>query len=347
MKKNLNTLRKVNPSLWDRFLFFSDLDGTLLNNKSEVSKFTCKVVKKVLGAGHVFCIVTGRPPKDSIAIYKKLGLKHLMCNLDGAYIWNPSDEKYLPLNLCFNTDIAIKILSTKKVMKYVDNFTIENYEGAFMRYVPKTMVHDGQFNSFGIKPDQKINVCKPDFSNIKNIDCHSILLQVKNNRKDYLDLLLFELHLMSKTLLTRVWEDPAAGYIVEIISKFASKETALHYLTDYYSIPKEMCFAFGDGTNDEGMLRTANFGCAMMNACPTAKSAASFITKHTNNQDGVAKTIQYLFDSVSKAMEEQKKVIIAEYRKKNGLIHEKIAKIKKIKKKIKNYVKEKAKSWKK
>ena len=181
------------------------------------------------------------------------------------------------------------------------------------------MVHDGQFNTFGIKPDQKINRADPELANIKDVDTHAILLQVKDNRKDYMNQLLYELHLLSKTLLTRVWNEKEVGYVVEVICKFASKETALDYLSDYYSVPKELCFAVGDGTNDEGMLRKAANGYAMMNACDTAKSAASFITKYTNNQDGVAKTIEYLNKRVYGIMKKERQRIIAEYQKRHRL----------------------------
>ena len=316
MATEKNSTGKIIKSIYyDRILFFSDLDGTLLNSNSDVSKFTCKIVKRLLDAGHVFCIITGRPPKDALHIYKKLHLKHLMCNLDGAYIWNPSDKSFSPINWCFNSRTALKILTNKKIMRYVDNFCVENYKGVFLRYRPKVMVHDGQFNTFGIKPDQKINLCSKNLSNIKGVDCHAILLQVKDGNKDNLDQLLFELHFVSKTLLTRVWNEPEVGYVVEVICKFASKETALDYLSDYYSIPKEMCFAFGDGTNDEGMLRKASYGYAMMNACPTAKSAASFITKYTNNEDGVARTIEYLGKKVYRVIKRQRDKVIAEYKK--------------------------------
>ncbi|MCF0227620.1 MAG: HAD-IIB family hydrolase [Malacoplasma sp.] len=344
MEKSKRLLgRNKDVSVWERFLFFSDLDGTLLNNKSDVSPLTIKMVKMLVDAGHIFCIITGRPPKDSIHIYRKLGLKHLMCNLDGAYIWNPTDSTYLPINLCFNSEIAIKILSSKKVMRYVDNYTVQNYRGFYVRYIPKKKLKDCQFNTFGIKPDQKVELTGKDFKNIRGVDCHGILLQVKNGNKKYLDELLFELHLLSKTLLTRVWEDPGAGYIVEVISKFASKETALDYLSDYYSVPKEMCFAFGDGSNDEGMLRKVTFGYAMMNACPTAKSAASFITKYTNNEDGVARTIKYLIHKVSKSLKGEKKRIIEEYKKHNNIQDTKIKQIHKIRTKIGSYAKAKAK----
>ena len=42
------------------------------------------------------------------------------------------------------------------------------------------------------------------------------------------------------------------------------------------------------------MLSSATYGYAMMNGSVTAKLAASYITKHTNHDDGVAKTLNYI-----------------------------------------------------
>ena len=42
------------------------------------------------------------------------------------------------------------------------------------------------------------------------------------------------------------------------------------------------------------MLQEAAYGYAMVNGSATAKLAASYITKHTNENDGVAKTLDYI-----------------------------------------------------
>ena len=49
--------------------------------------------------------------------------------------------------------------------------------------------------------------------------------------------------------------------------------------------------AFGDGDNDEPMLREAGFGVAMANAEEKVKAAADYITG-SNEEDGVAKAIE-------------------------------------------------------
>ena len=316
MAKKKQSKPKIQP--WERFLIVSDLDGTLLNSDSDVSAYTCKVVRKMISLGHIFIIITGRPPQNALHIYKKLGLKHVMCNLNGAYIWNPADKSFIPINLCFNADIAIRILSSKKVMRYVDNFVIENYKGTYIRYIPKFQFKTAMFCSFHIRPHQTVVEVGKNLSRLKEADCHSILLQVKDRSKENLNKLIFELRFFSSTLISRVWFDPNLGYVVEINTKFATKGTALDFLSNYYSIPKENCIAFGDGDNDDEMLNTASYGYAMMNGSVTAKLAASYITKHTNNEDGVAKTLDYIEKLIHRGIRGNPKMsLIDEMERKN------------------------------
>ena len=300
---------------WERFLIMSDLDGTLLNNESDVSPLTVRTIKKLVASGHIFVIITGRPPQNSVHIYRKLGLKHLMCNLNGAYIWNPSDNDFIPVNLCFSANIVVRILSSKLVMKYVDNFVIENYNGTYIRYKPKLSEEAAEFSSFHIRPGQTVVEVGDNVSILKEADCHSVLVQVKDNDKDNLNKLIFELRLFSPTLVTRVWKDEYLGYMVEVTTKFANKGTALDYLSNYYSIPRENCIAFGDADNDCEMLQTATYGYAMMNGTAAAKLAASYITKYTNDKDGVAKVIVYIERLIHRTINTAKKRIIEEYEK--------------------------------
>ena len=293
-KKKQKAEKNKKVDSWDRYLIVSDLDGSLLNNKSDVSKFTCDTVKRIINNGHIFVIITGRPPKNALTIYKKLGLKHLMCNLNGAYIWNPADDKFVPVNLCFNSDVAVRILSSRKILKYVDNFVVENYKGTYMRYLPAPDKQSAEYSSFHIKPDQTVIQIGTNLTKLKNTDCYSVLLQLKGKSKEDLNNLIFELRLFSKTLITRVWSDAILGYVVEVNSKFATKGTALDYLSNYYSIPQENCIAFGDGDNDDEMLANASYGYAMMNGSMTAKLAADYITKYTNDEDGVARALAHI-----------------------------------------------------
>ena len=313
MKKISKTLYKqVQP--WERFLILCDLDGTLLDNKSKISTYTRDVIKRIVAEGHIFVLISGHTPHATLHHYKQLGLKHLMCNLNGAYIWNPSDKKFPSVNLCFNWNIAVDILSSHKIMQYVKNFAVENYKGTYMKYIPKAESELKELTrAFRIRNNQKISLCKSDLSNLFKVDCHSILLQLKSQSKEMLNKLIYELHSFSKKLNSHVWFDPEVGYLVEISTRFVTKPTALTYLSNYYSIPLEQCVVFGDGDNDIVMLKNAIYSFAMANASIPVKLAARYITKFANDNDGVARTLDYLDKSLARSLHAVKRKIKSEH----------------------------------
>lgn len=285
-------MRKVDDR--ERYLIVSDLDSTLLNNKSELDPLTIKVVKKLTSLGHIFCLVTGRPPVSALPIYNKLGLKSLMVNYNGAYIYNPNNKLYPALNLGFNFAIIKKILTTPSIVSHINNYVIETNNGTFFKRIPtdesaKSLL----YSSFHVHDLNLVKQVEPDFSNVKDYDVHSVLLQAKDSEQ--LDDILYELRRFSKTLITRIWQDYTFGYIFEINSVFATKGNALEYLSSYYSIDKAHTVAFGDGDNDSQMLSAANNGVAMKNGTTTAKLSASFITKYSNDEQGVARELIRFF----------------------------------------------------
>ena len=311
MENQLTNFKEVEP--WERFLILAGLDGTLLNNKGQLTARTKKVIKEITDAGHVFVIISGYTPVNTLKYYKQLGLKNLMCNLNGAYIWNPSDKGFVPVNLCFNWEVCVKILTSKRIMKYVKNFVIENYKGTYIKRIPKNKKDLKKLlKRFHLHKDQELTLCDKSFKNLKGVDCHSILLQVKEESKETLNMLIYELHRFSKKLNSHVWRDEKGVYFVEISTKFSTKGTALSYLSNYYSIPLEQCIAFGDSDNDAEMLRTAIYSFAMANGTVPAKLSAHYITKFTNDEDGVARTLEYLDRTFSRTSYAAKKKILAE-----------------------------------
>jgi len=76
-----------------------------------------------------------------------------------------------------------------------------------------------------------------------------------------------------------------------IISKNASKENAMLKASEYFNIPLAQMIAFGDDSNDIGMLKTAGISVAMGNAIAEVKDIADFVTT-SNNDDGIAVWIE-------------------------------------------------------
>lgn len=77
---------------------------------------------------------------------------------------------------------------------------------------------------------------------------------------------------------------------LEINAPGATKGDALTELCRMLDIPVEETAAFGDGTNDLSMIRTAGTGVAMANG-DAAVLAAADLTAPTNQEDGVARVL--------------------------------------------------------
>ncbi|MGI5976242.1 MAG: HAD family hydrolase [Candidatus Limivicinus sp.] len=77
---------------------------------------------------------------------------------------------------------------------------------------------------------------------------------------------------------------------IEINSADAGKGRALETLCGILGISVSEAAAFGDGTNDLGMIKTAGLGIAMANGDEIVRSAADYVTG-TNNDSGFGEAV--------------------------------------------------------
>jgi hydroxymethylpyrimidine pyrophosphatase-like HAD family hydrolase len=76
-----------------------------------------------------------------------------------------------------------------------------------------------------------------------------------------------------------------------VLSREASKQTALARLCADFGVPAERVLAIGDSRNDVPMLRWAGVGVAMANALPEVREAVRYVTA-SNAEEGVALAIE-------------------------------------------------------
>lgn len=83
---------------------------------------------------------------------------------------------------------------------------------------------------------------------------------------------------------------------IEIGATNDTKASGLVELTKILEIPIEEVLVFGDGDNDLEMLSTFPNSVCMNNGIEKAKKLSKYITKHDNNNSGVAEGIKYFID---------------------------------------------------
>ena len=85
---------------------------------------------------------------------------------------------------------------------------------------------------------------------------------------------------------------PSSPFFIEAVPLGVAKDKSLAALLDRMGFTQENLMACGDGMNDRSMLRYAGVGVAMANAEGPVKAEADYITDADNNHDGVAEAIE-------------------------------------------------------
>lgn len=261
-------------------ILFTDLDGTLLNNKSLISETTRKALDCMTQAGNLLVLSSGRP-LDSILEVKNLAGLHYpntyIIAYNGSLIYD-CDRKENIYELRLKPDEVSFVWQLAKlhnlhIQTYTDSEIISALEDKEVMYY-RERIHLPLILS-----DSPLSVLqKPPFK-LLAIDLHK-----KKHLTFFSDALLTHYH----DKLTTVFSN---DQYLEIFAKESGKGNALKKLCDLLSIPVSNSYASGDALNDLSMLQAAGHSIAMKNGDPALFKYAQIITPHTNDEDGLAEII--------------------------------------------------------
>ena len=255
----------------------SDLDGTLLSTKSDVSAYTISQIQKIKDTTRII-LVSARMPRGMRYIQERLGIEDqpIIC-YNGALVLNGKEivtSVYIELALLREIYFLCSVLQTDLGLYYNDEW-----------YVPKT--------SQRVQKEITYTKSQPTFQETsttlnnweqRNVGAHKIMLMGTKESADKLMPLLQEK--FSNTLNLYRSNDT----LIEIAPKSVSKLTAIALLLDKHESLNDV-IAFGDNYNDIEMLEAAGCGVAVANARDEVKVICDYITLE-NTKDGVARFIE-------------------------------------------------------
>jgi Cof subfamily protein (haloacid dehalogenase superfamily) len=257
-----------------------DIDGTLLNSKHQITAKTKEVLKVVAKVKNIpVVLVSARMPKGIIFLQEELEICEPIICYSGSLIL---DKKRNGLSSqSIDTDSAKKlhklVKDTKVHMSLYkdDEWYIEEMdewakqESEITNIIPNVVNFNSLFDAWHeakVGPNKILCMSKPD--NILALNS-----AVNSNHAENLNIY------------------PSKPTYLEIMSKKASKTSAIDFLCKKLNIDNSEVIAMGDNYNDMDMLQFAGMGIAMGNAPDKVKAIANEIT-FTNDEDGVAVAIE-------------------------------------------------------
>lgn len=262
-------------------LFFTDLDGTLLDDRKQISEGNREAIGQTLSAGHQIVISSGRAVVGVLRQAKALGLTRQGCYAiayNGAAVVRCDTkeilyEKRLPGELIrylfseaekagihcqtYKGDLTLALHQTPELAYYHNNnrsrsLVVSDISGETEAGAPKVLLAD--------------------------LSHSGRLQQFREQHRDILE---------EKT--ESMFSCPE---YLEYLPKHTNKGEAALWLCRYLGIDPADTVAAGDEENDIPMLRVAGIGACMCNGTDQAKQAADYVTEADNNHSGVAEIIK-------------------------------------------------------
>lgn len=280
---DIKTYLRENGCYHDRIIF-SDMDGTLLDDKKQLSSEIYDKIIDFTGKGGHFVLSSGRPLPSILETAEKLGLilpGTYIISFNGALVYDCGQNKSLR-ELRVPMDYVKKVLQLAEDMNihaqtYTDTAIVspkDDEEVAYYRqhiHMP-VIVNEDPVSAMEKEPFKLLAV---------HLEADGRLQELK----DALDSLLGD-------VLHTFYSSP---FYLECCVKEASKGSAIRFLCDHLHIPMENSIAAGDEANDISMLEAAGMGVCMINGNENTKAAADYITKDDNNHNGFLEVFSLLY----------------------------------------------------
>ncbi len=256
-----------------------DLDGTLTNEKKEITPKTYDALMKAQELGVKVVLASGRPTFGIMPLAIQLHL----ADHDG-YILAYNGGKIISCHTgetIYNKVLAPELVPILYNEAKAAGMEILTYQGegiAATRKKDKYVLHEAfinkmpveQYDDFPLQVEFPINKCL-----------------IVGDPKPLHQL---ELRLATK-MQGRILVYRSSGFFLECVPIGIEKSQSLARLIASLGITRQEMIAIGDGYNDKGMIEYAGLGVAMANASTEVQDAADYIT-YSNEEDGVAHVIE-------------------------------------------------------
>jgi Cof subfamily protein (haloacid dehalogenase superfamily) len=271
-------------------LYISDLDGTLLDEKANLSDYSKKELSKLINIHNInFTVASARNVYTIKEMFRDVELSLPVIEFNGSFITDIKTGEKLIIN-----NIEENII--ERLLELFENYgqfpLISSFNGV------ETNLHYKESISVGmdlylkdrriLNPNNLIDAKINKYYLNEKIICFTLI-----NKKEYLDELIIKMKNMFGDYLSIFYSRDiyySDWYWASIYSNEAKKGNAIKKLINYLGMEDYNLTVFGDHNNDVDMFKIADNSIAVDNAQQELKDCADLIIG-TNKEDSVIKYI--------------------------------------------------------
>lgn len=264
-------------------LLFTDLDGTLLNNDSQVSPDTKAFLDEFLLAGNKLILSSGRPKDSILEVKNNAGLTQpgviLICS-NGTQVYDcDSMQTIMEKRLLLPYVTYLQAQAAKynvHIHTYRDDAVVSPYDDEEIKFYRSRIhlpliVSENLADALTIPPYKMLAISLDDF--------------------DKLEAFRLGIQDWAQGKIQTIYSN---GIYLELFPYDAGKGNAVRFVCDYFGVPLSDAYAAGDADNDITMLEAAGCSIAMANASDDVKQFADVVTDFDNDHDGLADMMRKL-----------------------------------------------------
>ena len=266
-----------------------DLDGTLLNESSQISSYTSETLKLLSERGIAYTVATGRTLHGARAILDGHGFKLPQAYKNGVMIWHPEQQRLSSEALVTPGELRHVVNSALEAEVTPFVFTLGDSDASYVYHSPlQSDVERGLIKYFGVA--EKLVALPldelPNSASVTHVNCigeSEKIEEVYRSVNDEPNLVAYS----GYALEGKQWR------WLDVHHSDASKGGAVRLLKDMLGLERVICF--GDSDNDLSMFNAADESYAPENAKERIKSAATAVIGH-HDDEGIAHFLRERFD---------------------------------------------------
>lgn len=260
----------------DPKLIALDLDDTLLTKELKITPITVKALRDAAAKGIYIVPCSGRAENGILQFVRTL---ELAGTKEGRYVIALNGSEIFDLH-------TRTTIYSRKVPFDVLEFV---YDEALKRGLPCQVYNstttfanvDNEFTHIDAKLCKLNMEIVPEFREFLKPG-HTKML-VPGDEKVIAEFCAF----LKRELDGRAVIFTSKPYFLEVMPPNCGKGEAIEWLANHLGIDNSKTMAFGDSMNDESMIRMTGYSVAMCNGLEYIQDIAKFVTRKSNEEDGI------------------------------------------------------------